>query len=86
MNRLYSLLAATMIGMTAMPGVASAQSPDEVRFYAPVTYSGTWYSGTSYTPQRGFYTFTTDQSSTIESVSPKEIWTEFHGGAYVDGY
>ncbi len=86
MNRLYSLLAATMIGMTVMPGVASAQSPDEVRFYAPVTYSGSWYSGATYTAQRGFYTFTTDQSSPIESVSPKEKWTEFHGGAYVDGY
>lgn len=86
MNRLYTLLAATMIGMTVTPAVASAQSPDEVRFYAPVTRSGSWYSGDNYTPQRGFYTFTTEQSSIIESVSPKEEWIEYHGGAYVDGY
>lgn len=86
MKRLYQLLAAAMIGVTATPNLVSAQSPDEVRFYAPVTRSDTWYSGQNYVPQRGFYTFTTDASSSIQSVSAINQWLEFHGGAYVDGY
>ena len=32
MKRLYQLLAAAMIGVTATPTLVSAQSPDEVRF------------------------------------------------------
>ena len=38
MKRLYQLLAAAMIGVTATPTLVSAQSPDEVRFYAPVQW------------------------------------------------
>ena len=87
MKRFYTLLTGLLSAAVALTSFSSgAQSVGEVRFYAPVTYSGSWYSGGTYKAQRGIYTFTTDEASTLQSVSAKEQWIEYHGGAYANGY
>lgn len=88
MKKIHTLLTGLLTAAAALTPLASgAQSVGEVRFYAPVTYSGSWYnSGGTYKAQRGIYTFTTDEASTLQSVSPTEKWIEYHGGAYANGY